>query len=265
MTRLGFERHVPDLALITYYSELQDSIVHRFSPWTKIVILPILIFNITIITDSRVLALIFVTVVFVYWISKLPIITLFFWWTLPVFFVLSLAILLIWTVPGTPLIHSSFITLTRQGLTFLLNLLLKALIGVTYSLTLIMTTRYNYQSYIVSKILPYPLDQIILLTYRFIFLTLDGLEWTIISMKARGGFTIAGLKKSGRFYGSVFASTFIRSFDRAEHISKAMASRGYKGQFQSTYSPPKPSFAGYFTIVLLLIASCYVSITGGGL
>jgi energy-coupling factor transporter transmembrane protein EcfT len=76
---------------------------------------------------------------------------------------------------------------------------------------------------------------------------------------------IAIALRSARFYGSVFASTFIRSFDRAEHISKAMASRGYSGKFQSTYSPPKPSFAGYLTIVLLLIASYYVSIPGGGL
>jgi cobalt/nickel transport system permease protein len=128
-----------------------------------------------------------------------------------------------------------------------------------------MTTKYNHQSYIVSKVLPYPIDQIMLLAYRFTFLALDGLEETIIAMRSRGGFNISGLQKNGRFYGAVFALAFIRSFDRADRVSKAMESRGYNGRLMSIYRPPNPSPTGYISLLMLLGLSVYVLVTSSGI
>ncbi len=265
MARLGFERHIPDLGLITAYAELRDSAVHRISPWLKFAVLPLLVLDVTVIHDVRILVIMFVITVVLYAVSRLPLLTLLYWYTLPVFFVVSIAFLLIWTVPGVPLFSVGPLTLTLQGAILLLTLILKSLTVVTYSFIVIMTTKYNHQSYIVSKVLPYPLDQVILLAYRFLFLTLDGLEETIIAMRSRGGFNIAGLRKSGRFYGSVFALAFIRSFDRADRVSKAMESRGYTGRLTSTDRPPNPSRVGYISLVLFLGLSVYVSAISGGI
>jgi cobalt/nickel transport system permease protein len=257
MTSIGFERHVPDLGLITHYSEFGKSPVHRVSPWTKALLLPIVVFDITVVSDVRFLLIMLLAVICLYWASELPLALLFYWWTLPVFFVLSIAFVLAWSVPGSPLIAYGQIQLTTGGVVFLATLVIRALIGVTYSLVLLMTTKYNYLTHIISKVLPYPLNQIALLTYRFLFLTLEGLESTVIAMKSRGGFNLSGLRKAGRFYGSVFALAFIRSFDKADRVAKAMQSRAYEGKLNSYYRLPRPSTSGYAVILFAVLISAY--------
>jgi len=263
MTSLGFAKHVPDLGLITHYSEFGESPVHKISPWTKAILLPVVVFDITVISDLRLLLMMLLAVVFLYWASELPIVPLFYWWTLPAFFVTSIAFLLVWSVPGASLISYGSLHLTSGGVAFFVTLIIKALIGVTYSLVLLMTTKYNYLTHIISKVLPYPLSQITLLTYRFLFLTLEGLESTVIAMKSRGGLKLSGLRKSGKFYGSVFALAFIRSFDKADRVAKAMESRAYNGKLTSSYGVPRPSVGGFvFIFVAVLLSTCLYS-SGG--
>ncbi len=256
MTNIGFDKHLPDLGLITHYSEFGSSSIHEISPWTKIILLPVVVFDITVITDLRLLLLMLFAVVCLYWASELPIALLLYWWTLPVFFVTSIAFLLIWSVPGSTLISYGVIRLTLEGVALLATLILKTLIGVSYSLVLLMTTKYNYLTHIISKVLPHPLSQIALLTYRFLFLTLEGIQSMVIAMKTRGGLKLSGVRKHGKFYGSVFALAFIRSFDKADRVAKAMQSRAYQGRLTSSYHVPKPSAGGYafiFGAVLLSI------------
>jgi cobalt/nickel transport system permease protein len=258
MTRVGFEKHLPDLGVITHYSEFGTSLVHNVSPWTKAALLPLVVFDITVITDLRLLILILIAVFFAYWAAELPIVLLLYWWTLPAFFVISIAFLLVWTIPGSSLVSFGPLDLTVQGVAFLVSLMMKALTAVTYSLVLLMTTRYNHLTHIVARVLPYPLNQIALLTYRFLFLTVDGLESTVVAMKSRGGLTLSGLRKSGKFYGSVFALAFIRSFDRADNIAKAMVSRGYDGTLTASFNVPKPSARGYaFIAAAAVLSACF--------
>ncbi|MGA7075866.1 MAG: cobalt ECF transporter T component CbiQ [Halobacteriota archaeon] len=265
MTSLGFEKHLPDLGLITHYSEFGKSPVHEISPWTKAVLLPVVVFDITVISDLRLLLMMLLAVVCLYWVSELPIVHLFYWWTLPAFFVTSVAFLLVWSVPGSSLISYGSIHLTSEGVAFLVTLIIKALTGVTYSLVLLMTTKYNYLTHIISKVLPYPLSQIALLTYRFLFLTLEGLESTVVAMKSRGGLKLSGLRKSGKFYGSVFALAFIRSFDKADRVAKAMQSRAYNGRLTSSYRVPRPSAGGYAFVFVAVLLSTYLYSCGGHL
>ncbi|MDD1725574.1 MAG: cobalt ECF transporter T component CbiQ [Euryarchaeota archaeon] len=257
MTNIGFEKHLPDLGLITHYSEFGKSPVHKISPWTKIILLPVVVFDITVITDLRLLLMILFAVVCLYWASELPIVLLLYWWTLPVFFVASITFLLIWSVPGSDLISYGPIHLTLEGVALFVALIVKTLIGVTYSLVLLMTTKYNYLTHIISKVLPYPLSQIALLTYRFLFLTLEGIQSTVIAMKSRGGLKLSGIRKHGKFYGSVFALAFIRSFDKADHVAKAMQSRGYQGKLASSCYVPRPSAGGYAFIFVAVLLSIF--------
>jgi len=258
MTVLVFEKHLPDLGLITHYSEFGNSWVHKVSPWTKTALLPVIIFDLTTVSNIEFLLTMLLVVVLVYLLANLPLSLLAYWCTLPVFFVLSIAFVLMWTVPGSSLISYGPIQLTSQGVAFLAILVVRTLIGVVYSLTLLMTTKYNYLTHIVSKVLPSPLNQIALLTYRFILLTLDRLKLTVTAMESRGGFTISGLKKGGKFYGSVFALAFIRSFDKAERVAKAMESRAYDGRLISSYRVPGPSRTGYALVLLAaLISACF--------
>ncbi len=262
MARFGFERHLPNLGVITHFSERGSSAVHTASPWTKVALLPVIIFDITVVSNIALLFAILVAVILVYSIAKLPFLLLLYWCSLPVFFVVSIGVFLMWTVPGYVVISYGSLQLTAQGIEFIATLLIRALTGVIYSLIVLMTTRYNYLTHIVSKTMPYPLDQIALLSYRFIFLTFDGLDATVTAMKGRGGIHLSKFSTRGKFYGSVFALAFIRSFDRAERVAKAMQSRGYEGKLLASYRVPLPSYGGYACIVLASFASAFYYLRG---
>ena len=261
MTRFGFERHLPDLGMITHFSERGSSIVHKASPWTKVALLPVIVFDVTVISNLELLFIILIAVLILYWVGKLPLLQLAYWCTLPIFFVISIGILLMWTVPGYVLASYGPVQLTVQGIAFLATLVIRALIGVIYSLTVLMTTKYNFLTHIVSKTLPYPLNQIALLSYRFIFLAFDGLDATLTAMKSRGGLHLSS-SIQGRFYGSVFALAFIRSFDQAERVAKAMESRGYSGRLTASYDVPAPSAWGYVGLVVASCASVFYYLRG---
>ncbi len=255
MARFGFERHLPNLGLITHFSERVYSPVHRCSPWTKVALLPVIIFDVTVVSNIALLCVILVAVILLYWIAKLPLALLVYWCSLPVFFVVSIGALLAWTVPGYVLISYGPVQLTAQGVEFLITLIIRALAGVIYSLTVLMTTKYNDLTHVVSKTLPYPLNQIALLSYRFIFLAFDGLDATLTAMKSRGGLHLSSFAARGRFYGAIFALAFIRSFDNAERVAKAMQSRGYDGRLIASHRVPKPSYGGYAFLVLVSCVS----------
>ena len=55
MTRLGFSKYIPDLGLITHYSEFGDSPVHRINPWIKFALLPLIIFDLTVVSSGTLL------------------------------------------------------------------------------------------------------------------------------------------------------------------------------------------------------------------
>jgi cobalt/nickel transport system permease protein len=169
--------------------------------------------------------------------------------------VTCITFLLIWSVPGSTLISYGPIHLTLEGVELYVTLIAKTLTGVSYSLVLVMTTKYNYLTHIISKVLPHPLSQIALLTYRFLFLTLEGLQSMVIAMKSRGGLRLSGIRKHGKFYGSVFALAFIRSFDKADQVAKAMQSRGYQGKLTSSSYVPRPSVGGYAFIIVSVLLS----------
>ncbi len=236
--------------------------MHQVSPWTKVALLPVIIFDVTVVSNIALVFAILVAVLLLYWAAKLPIPLLIYWCSLPVFFVVSIGVFLVWTVPGYVVVSYGSLQLTVQGIAFLAGLLMRALIGVIYSLTVLMTTKYNYLTHVVSKVLPYPLNQIALLSYRFIFLAFDGLNATLTAMRSRGGLHISRFSARGRFYGSIFALAFIRSFDHAERVAKAMQSRGYDGRLIASYDVPRPSYWGYACIILLSCASISYDLRG---
>jgi cobalt/nickel transport system permease protein len=227
--------HIPDLDLITYYGENNSSVFSKVSPWTKAFMLVLIILFITISRNLALLALLYGTTLAVYWLSGLPIKKLFQWYLLPALFVFSLILLLVWETEGAPILTLGVagfsLTLTDEGLRLALTLLLKALISVTYTLFFLMTTKYNHFSALIYKACPYPVDQIFLMSYRFIFITLRMVDSMLKALRSRGGGLIKSTLRQGRMFAEIFALTLIRSYDRADRISKAMEARGFSGMY----------------------------------
>ena len=111
-----------------------------------------------------------------------------------------------------------------------------------------MTTRYQHFSAMIYRIFPTPLDQIFLLAYRFLFLTLSMTAAIFKAVRSRGGGIIQSIRVQGRIFAEVFALVFIRSFDRAERVHQAMIARGYNGKYEAGTDIPKPRLSGYCVI-----------------
>src|SRR5512138_12299 len=120
MTSASLSPHIPDFDLITWYAEHQDSFFSRISPWTKFLFLVLLIIAITVTRNMLLLLGLYLAVVILYVLARLPARKLVAWYTLPVIFVLSLVLILMWSEPGVPLLSAGIagftLTLTDNGL-----------------------------------------------------------------------------------------------------------------------------------------------------
>ncbi|HEY3422648.1 MAG TPA: cobalt ECF transporter T component CbiQ [Methanocellaceae archaeon] len=248
--------HIPDLDLITYYSEKGNTIFSRISPWTKAIMLVVIIVFITMSKSLLAISVLYLSIVAVYWMAGLPMRKLFAWYALPLLFVLSLVLVLVWTQPGRAIFSLGPLTLTDNGLFMVVMLLLKALASVTYSLFFLMTTKYNYFSAMIYIVFPSPIDQIFLMSYRFIFITLKMVDSMLKALRSRGGGLIKSARNQGRMFAEVFALTLIRSYDRAERVNKAMEARGFNGKYTAATRIPdiRPlEYAFMLASVLLMI------------
>ena len=271
MSATALSDHIPDLNLITYYAEKQQSFFTRLSPWTKFAYLILIILLVTITGNLAILGVLYFVILLVYTASHLPVRKLFGWYAMPVIFVLSLVGIMVWTEPGNPVISFDVagfsVMLTDNGILLVVTLLLKALIVVTFSLLFLMTTRYKHFSAMIYRIFPSPLDQIFLMTYRFLFLTLAMTGSILKAVRSRGGGLIHSLYLQGRMFAEVFALVFIRSFERSERVHKAMIARGFSGSYGTVTTIPALRIPEYLLIcagaaVVLAVALTTPSLGG---
>jgi cobalt/nickel transport system permease protein len=263
--------HIPDIDLITAYAERQDTLFSRASPWTKFILLILVVLMITLTSNLWVLAILYGAILAACIAAGLPMRTIARWYAMPVIFVLSLVGLMAWSQPGTPVfsidVAGFVLTLTDQGILLVITLLVKALISVTFSLFFLMTTKYAYFSAMISRLFPSPLDQVFLLAYRFLFLTLSMAGSMLKAARSRGGGIIRSLRVQGGLFAGIFGLVFIRSFEQAERVEKAMTARGYNGTYTAHTALPVPGMAGCLLIGiagLAVVLICWLSPHAGG-
>ncbi len=252
--------HIPDLDLITFYSEKGTSLFSRISPWTKGLMLVLIILFVSLDKSLILAVCLYLIVLVLYGLSGLPFKKLFQWYTMPVIFVLSLVLILMWNEPGNPIFSLPYfsLTLTDNGLLLLFTLLFKSLASVTYSLFFLMTTKYSYLSAMIYRVFPSPVDQIFLMSYRFIFITLKMVKSMIKALRSRGGGLLKSMRRQSKMFAEVFALTMIRSYDRADRVNKAMEARGFTGRYVAATRTPRISPGEYFTMLLATALMIYL-------
>ncbi|UCE90954.1 MAG: cobalt ECF transporter T component CbiQ [Methanobacteriota archaeon] len=244
MSRRSYTRHVPDVRMITHYAETGHSTIHSMTAWAKAAILLLIVAMVTVATDLYVLMMIFAFTLCFYALARLPIRLLIGWYTMPVFFVLTIAIMFVFTEPGEDIarleLGSTTIGVTDNGLILMAKLLLRALAVVTFSLATFMTTRYGHVVYIAHRTLPSTIASMFLLTYRFLFVTSDELTNILDTVHSRNGHLARGVFRQTRMFAGIFTHAFVHAFERGERISKAMEARGFLGAFPVSEGIPKP-------------------------
>jgi cobalt/nickel transport system permease protein len=253
--------HVPDPRLITAYAEHREGPLHRVNPWTKVGIVGALVLAVTVVDSLAVLAGLYAATLAVYGIAGLPYGRLVSWYTLPLLFVVSVAAPLAFLEPGTPIGGAlatpvGALSITWAGATLFGELACRSLTVVTFALTATMTTRYADVAYLLGRLLPRPIDQVALLTYRFTFVMLETIEDLVKSALARGA-NLSEFWANRRTYARILGMTLLTAIERSERLVKSMEARGYDGDITLYSDVPRPPARE-----LVAVVACYAGVVG---
>jgi cobalt/nickel transport system permease protein len=248
--------HVPDPRLITAFAERGDGLLHRINPWTKIGIVGALVLAVTSFQGLGVMAALYGLVLLVYGIAGLPYRRLVGWYTLPMLFIVSVAGPLAFLEPGVALGGAlttpvGELSVTYAGLVLFGELTCRSLTVVTFVLAASMTTRYTDIAHMLGRLLPRPIDQIALLTYRFTFVMVETLEDLVKAALSRGA-TLSEFWANRRLYARILGMTMLAAIERSERLVKSMQVRGYQGDLTLYGDVPRPPMAE-----LLLVVGAY--------
>ena len=259
MTTLS--NHVPDPRLITAYAERQDGPLHHVNPWTKVGIVGALVLAVTVFDQLAILAGLYGAVLAVYGLSGLPYGRLVGWYTLPMLFIVSVAGPLAFLEPGTPIggaisTPAGDVSVTWAGLVLFAELGFRSLTVVTFALTASMTTTYTDVAYLMGRLLPRPIDQIALLTYRFTFVMIEVLEDLVKAALSRGA-NFSEFWSNKRLYARILGMTMLSAIEQSERLVKSMEARGYDGDITLYGDVARPPVSE-----LLLVVASYAAVVG---
>ena len=144
------------------------------------------------------------------------------------------------------------ITITDNGLTIFLTVLIKSFLSILLVASLMLSTDEKELFYGLRKMkVPRIMVSIMFLMYRYIFLIREESRMGQMAINSRV------FKKSyytvNRRITYLMGNLFIKSFDRAENIYKSMESRGFDGEFHITRRTSKSSSFGIAFLLTFII------------
>ncbi len=223
--------HLPEIDKFAYLK----SPLHSWDPRVKIVSLSILIFSIVLLQDLRIISLGLTLAIILVFLSKIPFSFVFVHLRWVLFFVLALFVVISLTVPGNLLMKYSFLSISREGVELSCLISLRAISAVLLIFPMMGTTRFNLTLKALQKMkIPDKLIQLLMFTYRYIFLFLDEEKRVFIGASSRGfvrRVNLSSLKTIANLVGMLL----VHSFERTERIRDAMVSRGYNGKLKILY------------------------------
>ncbi len=212
-----------------------NSIIHSWDPRIKIFTILVLIFTIATIDQLPIAVLSLLTAFLLVVLSRIPLafvsrrllpVTIF---LSPFFLILPL------TMPGENNINMVGLSFNTGSLALAALIYLKAISIVILVVIMMGTAPFDVSMKALERLrVPVVLVQMILFSYRYIFVFLLEIRRMNTAMKARG------FEKKTNFHtvatiGNFVGVLLVRSFERTERIYQAMLSRGYEGVIRTLF------------------------------
>lgn len=138
--------------------------------------------------------------------------------------------------PGTTGFEIFGMVVAIEGVRLATLIVLKALAIALTAYATFGTSRFDTAMIALQHLkVPRLFVQMLLFTYRYIFVFIAELRRRETAMKARG-FVPQGNLQTLRTYGNFIGTLLIRSFERTDRIYKAMLSKGYEGEYRTLTS-----------------------------
>jgi cobalt/nickel transport system permease protein len=149
---------------------------------------------------------------------------------LPFFLIMPLS------YPGEPAFRIVGLPFAWEGLRLAMLIVLKAVAIVLTAYAIFGSSRFDVSMLALQRLkCPKIIVQMLLFTYRYVFVFLAEMRRMDTAMAARG-FVKRADRRTLHVIGNFIGTLLIRSFERTERIYKAMLSKGYQGKFHSLVS-----------------------------
>ncbi|MCW3133456.1 MAG: cobalt ECF transporter T component CbiQ [Methanophagales archaeon] len=217
---------------IDRYASL-DSPLHRFDPRVKIIAFLFLIFSIVLIPDLRIAFVGLFFAVFMLVLSRIPLTFVLSYLKWVAMFILSFLVILMFTFPGKEIARFYFLSISAEGLYTGSLITVRAFSAVILLFPMIGTMKFDTTIKALDRLkVPNSLVQMLMFTYRYIFVFVAEFQRIWMAMVSRG-FKLRTTIYALRTIGKALGMLFVRSYERAERVYRAMRSRGYTG-YQKT-------------------------------
>ncbi|MBP2030589.1 cobalt/nickel transport system permease protein [Methanohalophilus levihalophilus] len=206
-----------------------ESPIHRLDPRAKIIAFSTLVFSFVFLGDIRLALIGLFSSVAISMISKIPTsfvihrIKWVFLFLFPLLFVLPL------TTSGTSIFSIAGFPFTSEGLEYALLIIIRGTAAVTIVVVMLGSMRFDntIKALYMLKV-PATLVQMLMFTYRYIFVMIDEFQrmWKAITAK---GFSLKTNKYGLSILGNLIGMLILKSYDRAERVYQSMVAKGYTG------------------------------------
>lgn len=217
---------------IDQYAHIESSL-KRWDPRFKMVSLFILIFTIALLQSlpMALASLCFAFALLLY--SHIPLSFVLSALKWAVFFLLPFFLLLPLSYPGEGESLIWGLTFSSQGLRLACLIITKAIAIILLSFIIFGSERFDVSMFAAQSLrVPKVLVQMLLFSYRYIFVFIDEMRRMNLAMKTRG--FVARLDKNTlKTLGNFVGALLIRSFERTERVHQAMLSKGYTGDLHT--------------------------------
>ncbi len=225
-----------DISIIDNLAYNIDSVMHRASALSKIVMVVFVVTTVVISTNPIALAFGLVLLILTILASNLPVARVLSLVSYAFFFSLIFAL-----------------SQVGGGLIGPLVIVLKAVTAAVSLVLLITTTPYPQIFAILQKVLPNILVDAMLVTYKSLFIIIGQVNNIVIAMRIRDGYSPLNIVKNLSNTGKIVGHGVIHAWELGESMQEAMFVRGYKGKLPLTFS--WSSISGYDVFPLLVGAA----------
>ena len=176
---------------------------------------------------------------------------------LPLFFIMP------FSYPGESPSNLLGFNFAWEGFRLACLIIIKALAVVIIAYGVFGSNRFDISMIALQHLrVPRLIVQMLLFTYRYIFVFLAEMRRMDVSMRSRGlvkKFDLATLKIMGNFIGTLL----IRSFERTERIYDAMLSKGYDGEFHTmiVFQSQLKDYLKAMAILVLIIVFLWLEVS----
>ena len=148
-------------------------------------------------------------------------------------FLLPFFIIMPLSFPGEPAFRLIGLPFVWEGMRLAVLIVFKAVAIVLTAYAIFGSSRFDISMLALQRLkCPKIIVQMLLFTYRYVFVFLAEMRRMDTAMSARG-FVKRVDGRTLRIIGNFVGTLLIRSFERTERIYKAMLSKGYQGEFHT--------------------------------